>query len=170
MLRLLLILPLLILTACEGNVRQKLGLSTSAPDEFMVARRAPLEIPDNLNYLPPPTPGAQRPQEQTVAASAQEALFGRPLAKQGDGFTPAEAALLNKTGAPSANPDIRAQVDYESTQIDKTQVPVVKRLLNIGKDEPLAEVVDAEAEAKRIQENKAQGVPLNEGKTPTVVK
>ncbi|WP_376087212.1 DUF3035 domain-containing protein [Roseomonas sp. CCTCC AB2023176] len=57
----LLLLPLL--AACGGDTSRFLGLTRDAPDEFQVVTRAPLSLPPSLGNLPPPRPGAGRPQE-----------------------------------------------------------------------------------------------------------
>ena len=65
----------LLLTGCSG-AKEQLGLTRSAPDEFAVVKRAPLEMPPDY-ALRPPRPGATRPQEQATAEQAREAVFGQ---------------------------------------------------------------------------------------------
>src|SRR5580692_10365013 len=59
----------LLLAACS-NWKQTLGIEPTSPDEFAVESRAPLTIPPDFN-LRPPTPGAARPQETSMANRAQ---------------------------------------------------------------------------------------------------
>ena len=40
------------LSACGSVTKERLGLTKSAPDEFMVAPRAPLSLPPEYNLLP----------------------------------------------------------------------------------------------------------------------
>ena len=40
------------LSACSSVTKERLGLSKSAPDEFMVAPRAPLSLPPEYDLLP----------------------------------------------------------------------------------------------------------------------
>ena len=63
----------LALAACEG-VKQELGMTKQAPDEFaVVASKAPLVVPPEFT-LRPPRPGAPRPQEPQPAETARNAL------------------------------------------------------------------------------------------------
>ncbi len=48
---LLLFAGLVLLNAC-GTTKEKLGLSKSSPNEFMVAPRAPLSLPPDYEALP----------------------------------------------------------------------------------------------------------------------
>lgn len=163
------------LTAC-GNVKETLGLEHEAPDEFAVIKRAPLEMPPTM-VLPPPRPGAQRPQEQAPEQMARDAVFGGDgQAKSGassdshEEASTAESALLQRTGAQNADPKIRSTLDQEAKELQKQNRTVVQKLLGKGdtaEDAP-ASVVDAQAEAKRIQKNIKEGKPLSEGETPTL--
>lgn len=170
------ILPFLIaagvlaLPACE-KTKEQFDFSKRAPDEFAVVRRAPLEIPQNLNSLPPPKPGAQRPQEMSPTDQARSVVLGetpaaspppRNVESQG------EALLLQKTGAANASPAIRATIDAETTAIAREQEPGINKIKRwIGQDvkEP-AQVVDPVAEANRIKQNRAAGKPVTAGETP----
>ncbi len=159
------------LSACD-TAKEQLGLTRRTPDEFAVVKRAPLEIPPNLNTaLPPPTPGAPRPQEKTAVAQARSAVIGSDVATFSDPSveiysSAGEEALLSRAGP--ADPDIRNKVNAESAQVNEDNRPVAQRLLNIGKDEQPAVIVDAPAEARRIIDNKAAGAPVTQGETPTI--
>ena len=58
-----------------NSVRSTFGLERNPPDEFAVVSRAPLTLPPDFS-LPPPSPGALRPQESTPSQQAASALFG----------------------------------------------------------------------------------------------
>lgn len=158
---------LALLAGCS-NAKEQLGLTRNAPDEFAVVKRAPLEMPPEFS-LRPPAPGAPRPQEMATQEQAAVAVLGAEESSKKKSKAPArgEDALMADADV-RYNPDIRSIVDYEATQeVDKNQ-PVVKKLLNIGKDQlPAAKTVDANAEAQRIQRNAAEGKPVTEGKTPS---
>lgn len=161
---------LFALGGCEG-AKQELGLTRSPPDEFAVVKRAPLEMPPEYT-LRAPQPGAPRPQEQAVAEQARAALLGQEYTPQaaagGSGLAAGEAALLNSANAGSM-PNIRQVVDSEAATMRRENEPVVKKILNIGKDqEPAATIVDPEAEAARLQKNAAEGKPATEGETPVI--
>lgn len=155
----------LTVTAGCSNAKKQLGLERNPPDEFAVVKRAPLEMPPEYG-LRPPTPGASRPQEQATTDMAREAILGSGTPQQ-SGLTKGEAALLTSANAIS-NPQIRATVDEEAANARDENEPVVKKLLNIGRDsQPPAKVVDPQAEAQRLQQNAAEGLPPTAGATPS---
>lgn len=161
-------LALLTLTGCD-KTKQQLGMTHSAPDEFAVVRRAPLEMPPDYT-IRPPRPGAPRPQEAQVSEQAREVVFGGPQAveKQAVSPTSAETMLLQQTGGERANPNIRNVVDAETAKLAPAQQPVIKKVMSIGKkQEAAANVVDAKAEAARLQKNRQEGKPVTAGKTPS---
>jgi hypothetical protein len=147
---------LILLAACTAmtgcsNVKQQLGLVRRTPDEFAVVKRAPLEIPPDLEQvaaLPPPRPGAQRPQEESPERAAQAAILGTPIASSA-APSGAEAALLQKTGAAQTDPNIRDIVNRETAEIAESSKPVVRRIFNL-ETESAADVLDADEEARRL--------------------
>ena len=151
-----------------GNIKNSLGLEKSAPDEFAVIKRAPLEIPAHL-ALPPPMPGMPRPQETSTIDAAQQAVLGHTESNTTTSSS-AEAALLSKTGANNTPSDIRTQVNKETDEMHDRNKPVAEKLFNIGgdRDESSATVVDPVKELERIQKNKAEGKPITEGDTPVI--
>lgn len=153
-----------LLSGC-ARVKEELGLTRRTPDEFAIVKRAPLEIPPDLNQvasLPPPRPGAQRPQELNPEQAAQMAVLGT---SSSSAVAPsnAESALLQKAGAANVNPSIRDTVNREAVENADKNRPVVKRIMNWGnkQDQGAAVIVDAPAEYKRIQEKKP-------GETPSI--
>ncbi len=165
---------LFLLSAGCDTVKQELGLDRHTPDEFSVMQRAPLEIPTDLTTLPVPQPGMQRPQDVTAKQQAEKAILGSEAKTNAvvDSTvatkpSAAENALVNKAGGtPDSN--IREKIAAEAGTGEKDNRPVVKRLLGIGSDTVGSKVVDAEAEAKRIQDAKKAGKPITDGKTPSV--
>ena len=95
------------LAACAGS-----GLDRARPDEFAVARQAPLVIPPDY-ALVPPQPGAARPQDAAGNAQAQtlEALFGGSAPRSA-----AERATLGEAGG-VADPGIRSSVGDPGTNV-----------------------------------------------------
>lgn len=159
--------PLMLLTACEG-AKKELGLTRSAPDEFAVLKRAPLEMPPDYT-LRPPQPGAPRPQEAAPEKQAQTVIFGDQATTQQSAPDSAESALLQQAGTDVAQPGIRTIVDRETAAQTPHDKPVAEKLLGIGSsDKPSATIVDAEAEAERLKKNAAEGKPVTAGKTPTI--
>lgn len=159
------------LSACEST-KEQFDFSKKAPDEFAVVKRAPLEMPPNYN-LPPPTPGASRPQEQATDQLARNVVIGEDATREiahENNVSEGEAILLQKTGGANANPAIRRAVDKETAEISEDETPGIDKLKKmVGQNvETPAKVVDPAAELNRLKQNQAQGKPLSTGKTPSL--
>jgi hypothetical protein len=104
-----------VLAGCGGGNRG--GLGRSGPDEFAVARNAPLVVPPDF-ALTPPRPGQARVQEGDSSRQALDALFG--------GATPrsaTETAALEAAGNDRAQTGIRSSVgDVATPVVDKGAV------------------------------------------------
>ncbi len=149
-----LLLSLLIVTACS-NPRASLGLRKNAPDEFKVVKNAPLEIPTNLTSLPPPRPGAPRPQETAIPKQAQQALLGVEDSTSRSEISQTEALLLHKAGTDQANQNIRTVLANPDDASKEQTQSVAKRLLGIGDNDEEANVLNAKEEAARLQKMKS---------------
>lgn len=145
----------LILSGCS-SAKESLGLTRSAPDEFMVVKHAPLAMPPDYN-LRPPAPGAPRPQEQSTDEVAKTTLFGAQQSTRPAEPDSAEAALLQQAGTAQANPNIRNIVDQETTELEESSKTVAGKLLNIGGDKDTAKVLNAREEAERLQKYQTSG-------------
>ncbi|MGI8706017.1 MAG: DUF3035 domain-containing protein [Sphingomicrobium sp.] len=89
-------LPLLIVAGVTVSGCAMLRSGTSAPDEFAVARNAPLVIPPDYS-LTPPAAGTVTSSPQDAQSQAVEALFGGPAPRP-----PSESSLLNQAGRDQA--------------------------------------------------------------------
>jgi hypothetical protein len=157
------------LGACGGDPARTFGFTRDAPDEFQVTTRAPLSMPPALGDLPPPRPGAVRPQELTQRQAAEAALVPTAAlgARGGPRPSAGEAALLNQAGRPVGD-DIRRRVDEESLRLDRTDRTVMDRLM-FWRDPPLPGTpVDPTREAQRLRENAALGRDPTSGQTPVI--
>jgi hypothetical protein len=170
-------LGIFLLSAGCDTVKTELGLDRHTPDEFAVMQRAPLEIPTDLTTLPVPRLGMDRPQDVTAKEQAKEVILGDAVKTKSNTATAAvaaakpsaaENALVNKVGGATADSQIREKIAAEVNEGDKDNRTVVKRILGIGSDTVGSKVVDAEAEAKRIQDAKKAGKPITEGATPSI--
>jgi hypothetical protein len=160
----LLALPLLAaLAGCGGDTARSLGFTRDPPDEFQVTTRAPLSVPPRMAELPPPTPGAPRPQDQSRPASS---LLGGAAAAAA-APSGSERALLAQAGRPVGG-DIRRTVDAESLRLDRPERSIVDRLMFWRETPPPGTPVDSTGEAMRIRENAALGRETTEGETPIV--
>lgn len=154
-------LPLTV-TGCS-RLKDELGLTRRSPDEFAVVRRAPLEMPPDLRYLPPPSPGAPRPQEMSPAEIAKASLLGgdpaaRPATATTAPAAPADsgdAAFLNQLGATQSDPNIRRTVDSEAVEDADSNRSAIQKLMG-KKGETEGQVIDPLQENQRLQQ---QGAP-----------
>lgn len=159
---------LLAVGAC-GGARETFGLNKQTPDEFQVTARAPLTLPPDYR-LRPPRPGKGRPQEKTTRDAAKEVVIGKSEAPRAalPGLSQGESALLARVGASTKDSAIRATVNEESSILADDQKSLLSRLLFWQKKDPPGQVVDAQKEAKRIQENLALGDYVTKGPVPSI--
>lgn len=81
------------------------------PDEYAVARQAPLVIPPEFS-LKPPQPGAARPQDANPSSEALQAMFGGPAPTSAG-----QAATLDQAGAAQADPGVRSSAGDPGTNV-----------------------------------------------------
>ncbi|AIT06390.1 hypothetical protein MC45_08435 [Sphingomonas taxi] len=89
----------------------KRGYDRARPDEFAVARQAPLVIPPDYSLVPP-QPGAARPQDNASQAQTLDALFGGNTQRSA-----AENGVVNQAGGDSADTGIRSSVGDPATNV-----------------------------------------------------
>ena len=156
------VLPLLILvfalSTCD-SVRENFDTTRkNPPDEFVVVAQPPLSLPPSYG-LRPPAPGAPRPQTGTATDQARAAVFTRDQSEAAAAAAAAaavadrssgEQALLRKAGAAAASSG------FVDTLIFWRE-----------SDEP-GEIIDPQAEQRRLQENEALGRAVTEGETPVI--
>lgn len=107
-----LIAGLALVALASGCATNKVG--RSGPDEFAVARQAPLVIPPDFS-LTPPRPGAARANDVSPNAQALDALFGGTAQRSAG-----ETATIAAAGVDSDDPGIRSTVgDPGTTVVDK---------------------------------------------------
>lgn len=184
----LLLLPLVAsLTACDGQeIRETVGLTRTAPDEFVVVSRPPLSVPPDFD-LKPPRPGEVRAAESTERQAKKLILKDEgnhaatieelePASKSvetaidpvvtSEAKSSAESTFLDKFGAEKADPEIRKKLGADvlaPKDTSKEKSLYDKIIKSESDDEP---VVDAKKEAARIRTNKEKGKPINKGKVP----
>lgn len=98
------------LGACGGGGAPDLltvAASQEGPDEFGILPNKPLQRPEDLDALPPPTPGGANRGDLTPAADAVTVLGGRP------GAGPAAGALVAHAGRYGVSPQIRRTLAAE---------------------------------------------------------
>ena len=139
----------LAFTGCS-KTKETLGLTRTAPDEFAVVSRAPLELPPEYT-LRPPRPGAPRPQEASVYEQSRNVVFGENTQAAQDTPDSGEAVLLQKAGAGQSDPAIRVIVDAEyEASLDENK-PVTEKLLGLKLgDKDKNEIIDPAHEKRRL--------------------
>lgn len=157
-----------LVAGCGGNnVLDALNLSPPSPNAYLVTTQPPLAMPPNLDSLPPPEPGAARPQEVSARLRAEETLVPEvALAGAGGPDSPGQRALVAAAGPP-APPDIRAELAQEAAK-NQTSGGPLSWLLFWRSPPPPGVVVDPVREARRLQMNAALGRPPTYGQTPII--
>jgi len=167
----LLLAALPLVGGCEG-VKEELGIGVKRPpDEFTVYSRAPLSMPPDFALRPPASGDTTASQAAAPREIARRAMLGGTPAPAGAGAdrsSPGLQALLQQTGAATANGDIRAQVNRETTILAEADQSFVEKLMFWSDTPQDATVVDAAAETRRIHENQALNRPITDGDTPTI--
>ncbi len=174
----LILLTLVASTALSGceSAKKAFGGKKSAPDEFVVFSRPPLSQPPDY-ALRPPTPGVARPQTISATDTARDALLGTDNSsqrrlqgqRQDDAATPGLQALMDNTGATTADPEIRKKINEETSVLAEEDQRLIDKMIFWVDDKPFeGTVVDPEEEQKRIREAQALGKPITEGATKNV--
>ena len=108
------LVPVLAIAALALGGCSLFGSRTRAPDEFQVARNAPLVIPPDYT-LTPPVAGTAALSPQDAQQQAIDALFGGPAPR-----SLGETSLLDAAGRDSAQTGIRSTVwDPDTRMVDK---------------------------------------------------
>ncbi|MBY0407313.1 MAG: DUF3035 domain-containing protein [Rickettsiales bacterium] len=176
-----LFLAALFASGCSGSsVKDTLGLTRSAPDEYRVVSRPPLSVPPQF-ALRPPSATDTAPGQVPASAQAQSIITGsvsadtavKPVTvgnavapKNGASIGAADSQFLQNAGASSANPHVREELVEERYQrMQEKEESSWLDALDWTKDKK-DPMVDASKEAERIQKNEDEGKPVTEGKTP----
>lgn len=117
--RALIILALVALTACgsrqdtadrDTNLRQ-LRNTSGSPEEFSIVPNKPLQAPETLAELPPPTPGGTNRTDQTPLQDAVAVLGGNPARLDPQaGIGAGDQALLTRASRFGRDSDIRTEL------------------------------------------------------------
>lgn len=109
------LLPLTLAGCAEGGLAGGLRAAGvgDPPDEFLVLPTRPLEMPENLAALPPPTPGAPNRVDYRPHAEAIAGLTGRPAPVTANG-----AALVAAAGP--RDPNVRAELAVADAEWRRT--------------------------------------------------
>lgn len=115
-----LIIATVVLSACANRGLRDLRTTSSGPDEFIVEPSAELELPDNLDALPQPTPGGTNRTDNNPLAEAVVSLGGRP--SDANGPIPAsDGALVTAASRYGVTPNIREALATEDAEFRRKQ-------------------------------------------------
>lgn len=156
---------MLALSGCDqiGNPIDAITGESTAPDEFEVIARKPLRMPSsiNLDKLPEPRLGIPSPLEPNPNADAAQALFGNGGVGGAGATSSSEAALVGAARSAADGRVVSAEDIAAAQQSDKFEAPAVSELLFGDGDEGVADALDANAEARRLQTEGRTSAPVN---------
>lgn len=142
-------LATVLLAGCGNSIEDELGMGKQSPDEFAIVAKAPLIIPPDFK-LRPPQPGAPRPTEANTAEVAQYMIYGNESVA--GSASPGEALLLKEAGAQTADPNIRATVDREGSDLVSKDDTFLEEILSNEGDVYVGEnTIDPAAEKQRLE-------------------
>lgn len=137
------------LTASCASASKRLGLTTTAPNEFNILTKAPLIVPPEYNLLPPRV-GESSALNNYSQQAAREALIGDI-----DSAEPSrgEIVLMTKAGVGRANQEVRLEIDGENSVERKTDGFADRVLFwQDGRvQNPDGSALDPETEARRLR-------------------
>ncbi|WP_313351019.1 DUF3035 domain-containing protein [Paracoccus sp. (in: a-proteobacteria)] len=107
-------MTMLLLAACSSDPHlMNTNSGSSSPDEFSILPTKPLQMPADLNVLPPPTPGGANITDPTPQADAVVALGGNPGQLSAQGIGAADGALIAYASRLGRDPGIRQSTAQE---------------------------------------------------------
>ncbi|HTP76109.1 MAG TPA: DUF3035 domain-containing protein [Rhizomicrobium sp.] len=147
------------LAGCD-SVREAAGEGKQSPDEFAVVTKAPLVIPPDFN-LRPPAAGAAPTNQVAPTQAAEAALFSADPATVAASLpatmSTGERYLLANAGVQNADPAIRQEIAADSAATRAGDESFTNNVLFGGSTPAAGTAVDADAEARRIDAQKAGG-------------
>ena len=151
---------MLIVTGCQGHeVRESLGLTKEAPDEFMVLSRPALAVPPDFNLR---EPVETSPVEQSKMRDEARAALYHTDGGGAAGHSAGESKFISNAG--QADNNIREQLFKEQNQKEEI---FLQTLVDIDQ-KPLDPIVNPDEEDKRIAEYKEKGKTITGEATPVI--
>ncbi len=181
----------LALAGCaSGEVRDTLGLTRAAPDEFKVVSRPPLSVPPDFTLRAPEPGAAPRAEVDTETKASRLFLKEEPedtgseevQLYEPEGETAVvpvhsesvrssgESLFLERLGAKNPDAEIRSKLAADQKELarkldDDPDATLIDRLIGVRADQKM---VDPFAEAERLRTNIDEGKPINEGEVPII--
>ena len=125
----------LVLAACSGREPNLINTNRGqvGPDEFGVLPNRPIEIPQDLSALPPPTPGARNRVDPQPQADAVAALGGQPARLERTGDLRGEAGLIGHTTRYGVQSGVREDLAAEDLEFRRrNRGRVLERLFGVS--------------------------------------
>lgn len=151
---------LMLLASC--GAREFNFLERSSPDEFMVQPRAPLTLPPDYTLRPN---DVETPVQYMPSAADRKTSEVLGQTEQKD-LSAAEMQLLQRLGVDKLDGNIRAEIDKETARIEARGKTVLDKAL--GRVGVTNAVVDTTKERARIEQQKRDGQPLDQGDVPAL--
>jgi hypothetical protein len=122
---------LLTVAGCAGDANlYSLRSDSGGPDEFAILPTKPLEMPEDMAALPPPTPGATNLADPTPRADAIAALGGNPQVLTRAASDP---GLIRYTTRYGVQPGIREDLAVADAEFRRSNGPrLLERLFNVS--------------------------------------
>jgi hypothetical protein len=142
-------------------------MDKSAPDEFAVTTKAPLVIPPDYN-LRPPRPGAVPTNQVEPTEAAEDALFGNDpasiAAQLPSTYSESEKLLLASAKVQDVDPQIRQHLASDHKSMLGADDSFTNDILFWQKPKAdTGQPLDADKEARKIDEKKAGQTPAAQG-------
>lgn len=162
------------LSACASAIESVFEPEKKPLDEFSVYARPPLSIPP-VYGLRVPKPGSAQEEDVSTKDQALAAIIRRKPKRKviETGLknpSPGLVEFLADVGIQKAPKNIRSLVNEDNVQLAAEDDKLVNKLVFWKEVEPKHPdvLVDAAKEQRRILENQALGLAINEGKVPEV--
>ena len=157
-----------VVSGC-ADTRRALIKEKGAPDEFEVYTRAPLSLPPDFGLRPPAEPGTEVRSIDDPTTQARIAVTGKqPQQQKIIASSPGMAAIYSRSGVGSIDPNIRKLLERETSVFATEDTTVMDRIMLSDEELSRGATVDPKLESERIRDNKAKGIPLNEGDIPKI--
>lgn len=144
-------IALLALSACSSSdMKSSLGLRKSAPDEFAVISNPPLSVPPSFEMVKP---------------SDEPRMFAEDEVEHETKLGSDDTDFLGEFNKPVVKTKVQKQIDDENKQFHKSNSDkgAVRRALNNINGQTEEKVIDPVSERRRIRDNVAKDLPINEG-------
>jgi len=125
----------LLLAACSSREPNLINIDRgqAGPDEFAVLPNRPLEVPEDLRALPPPTPGADNRVDPRPQADAVAALGGQPQRLERTGEPRGEAGLIGHATRYGVQAGIREDLAEQDAEFRRrNRGRVLERLFGVN--------------------------------------